>query len=34
MKSVIMIILRYCLSATWFRDWEAWVCNKAREPPG
>eukprot|EP00092_Neocalanus_flemingeri_P013617 GFUD01014686.1.p1 GENE.GFUD01014686.1~~GFUD01014686.1.p1 ORF type:complete len:869 (-),score=276.78 GFUD01014686.1:537-2954(-) len=25
---------RYCLSATWFRDWEAWVCNKAREPPG
>jgi len=25
---------RYCLSASWFRDWEAWVCNKAREPPG
>lgn len=25
----------YCLSATtWFQDWEAWVCNKAREPPG
>ena len=25
---------RYCVSAAWFRDWEAWVCNKAREPPG
>ena len=25
---------RYCVSASWFRDWEAWVCNKAREPPG
>ena len=25
---------RYCLSAAWFRDWEAWVCNKSKEPPG
>ena len=25
---------RYCVAAAWFRDWEAWVCNKARDPPG
>ena len=25
---------RYCVSASWFRDWEAWVCNKARKRPG
>lgn len=25
---------RYCVSAVWFRSWEAWVCGRAREPPG
>ena len=25
---------RYCLSAAWFREWEAWVCNKSRDAPG
>lgn len=25
---------RYCVSAAWFREWEAWVCNKSKEPPG
>jgi len=25
---------RYCVAASWFRDWEAWVCNKAKDPPG
>ena len=25
---------RYCVAASWFRDWEGWVCNKAKDPPG
>jgi len=25
---------RYCLTAVWFRAWEAWVCGRAKEPPG
>lgn len=25
---------RYCLTAAWFRAWEAWVCGRAKEPPG
>lgn len=25
---------RFCVTASWFRDWEAWVCNKTKEPPG
>ena len=25
---------RFCLTATWFRAWEAWVCGRAKEPPG
>ena len=25
---------RFCVAASWFRDWEGWVCNKAKDPPG
>ena len=25
---------KYCVSAAWFRDWEAWVCNKSKDAPG
>ena len=33
MRAAVMS-LRYCVSATWFRAFESWVCGRAREPPG
>ena len=34
LSSFCLLFIRYCLTAVWFRAWEAWVCGRAKEPPG